>query len=208
MRVANLTHYSSAGEATQPLAGPLHRAQDLELLFAQTFAADYQTVLVGGAEEPLYQPGSPHRIVYTRDYFRSALHEVAHWCVAGEARRQQPDYGYWYAPDGRDAAQQRAFEQVEVKPQALELLFCQACGHPFTVSLDNLEGLTEESSKGFAHAVTAQAAVYRAQAENQRWARWVAVLQACYRVEPAGKGQGAVQQACAGDMAQPADSRS
>ncbi|MCH8543126.1 MAG: elongation factor P hydroxylase [Alcanivorax sp.] len=189
MRVANLTHYTNAGEADPPLAGPRHRAEDLELLFAQTFAERYQTVLCGGAEEPLYQPGSPHRIVYTRDYFRSALHEVAHWCVAGAARRQQVDYGYWYAPDGRDAVQQRAFEQAEVKPQALELLFCEACGHPFTVSLDNLngnlDGLSDDDAQGggseaFARAVTAQAAVYRTQAAQQRWARWVSVLRAHY----------------------------
>ena len=207
MRVANLTHYISAGEAALPHAGPLHRAQDLEQLFAQTFAAGYQTVLVGGAEEPLYQPGSPHRIVYTRDYFRSALHEVAHWCVAGEARRQQPDYGYWYAPDGRDALQQRAFEQVEVKPQALEMLFCEACGHPFAVSLDNLEGAAEGSQE-FVLAVTARAAMYRAQADNQRWARWVSVLRAHYGAGRDGDGQGAVQQAYADERAQPAESRS
>ncbi|MBZ2187511.1 elongation factor P hydroxylase [Alcanivorax sp. JB21] len=185
MRVANLTHYTNAGEADQPVE-PVHRAQDLEALFAQTFAAHYNTVLCGGAEEPLYQPGAPHRIVYTRDYFRSALHEVAHWCVAGEKRRQLPDYGYWYAPDGRDAVQQQAFEQVEVRPQALELLFCEACGHPFSVSLDNLEGLSgvlgEAASRNdaFARAVASQAEVFRAQAREQRWARWVRVLRAHY----------------------------
>ena len=196
MRVANLTHYTSAGEADQPVER-VHRAQDLEALFAQTFAAQYNTVLCGGAEEPLYQPGAPHRIVYTRDYFRSALHEVAHWCVAGEKRRQLPDYGYWYAPDGRDAAQQRAFEQVEVRPQALELLFCEACGHPFSVSLDNLEGLSgvlgesgeaASRSDAFARAVASQAEVFRTQARTQtrteareqRWARWVSVLRAHY----------------------------
>lgn len=29
---------------------------------------------------------------------------------------------------------------MEEKPQALELLFCAACGHDFCVSLDNLDG--------------------------------------------------------------------
>src|SRR5690606_11501807 len=43
-------------------------------------------------------------------------------------------------PDGRSAAQQSAFEQVEVKRQALEWLFCEAAGHPFRVRLDNLSG--------------------------------------------------------------------
>ena len=116
---------------------------ELEVLFAECFAAQLDTVLQGGAEEPVYlpaQPGCPARIVYTRDYFRSALHEIAHWCVAGPARRQLPDFGYWYAADGRNTEQQMAFQQVEIRPQALELLFCAAAGHPFRVSLDNLNG--------------------------------------------------------------------
>lgn len=68
------------------------------------------------------------------------MHEISHWCIAGAQRRILPDLGYWYAPDGRTAEQQRLFEQVEVKPQALEWLFAQACLRPFRVSLDNLTG--------------------------------------------------------------------
>ena len=121
-----------------------YQAQDLERLFRDTFFASYRTLLEGGAEEPLYLPAADaqeaHRIIYTRDYFRSALHEVAHWCIAGPGRRRQRDYGYWYAPDGRDERQQAAFMRVEVAPQALELLFCAAIGHPFRVSMDNLDG--------------------------------------------------------------------
>ena len=117
-----------------------HRSEDLDRLFRATFFHSHTTVLEGGADEPVYRPGNPHRICYTRDYFRSALHEIAHWCVAGPARRQQEDYGYWYAPDGRNAEQQAQFTRVEVLPQAYEALFCAACGHPFRVSLDNLNG--------------------------------------------------------------------
>ena len=117
-----------------------HRSEDLDRLFRATFFHSHTTVLEGGADEPVYRPGNPHRIRYTRDYFRSALHEIAHWCVAGPARRQQEDYGYWYAPDGRNAEQQAEFTRVEVLPQAYEALFCAACGHPFRVSLDNLDG--------------------------------------------------------------------
>nr|WP_290526259.1 elongation factor P hydroxylase [Alcanivorax sp.] len=117
-----------------------HRSEDLDRLFRATFFHSHTTVLEGGADEPVYRPGNPHRICYTRDYFRSALHEIAHWCVAGPARRQQEDYGYWYAPDGRNAEQQAEFTRVEVLPQAYEALFCAACGHPFRVSLDNLDG--------------------------------------------------------------------
>jgi elongation factor P hydroxylase len=97
---------------------------------------------VGGGEEPEYIPAtdrnSEHKIIFTRDYFASALHEVAHWCIAGEQRRLLPDYGYWYAPDGRTVDQQKKFEQVEAKPQALEWLFSRACGSPFKLSVDNL----------------------------------------------------------------------
>jgi len=117
-----------------------HRSEDLDRLFRATFFHSHTTVLEGGGEEPVYRPGNPHRICYTRDYFRSALHEIAHWCVAGPTRRQQEDYGYWYAPDGRNAEQQAEFTRVEVLPQAYEALFCAACGHPFRVSLDNLDG--------------------------------------------------------------------
>ncbi len=41
------------------------------------------------------------------DFFASALHEISHWCVAGKARREQVDFGYWYCPDGRDAMTQK-----------------------------------------------------------------------------------------------------
>jgi elongation factor P hydroxylase len=118
-------------------------AARLENVFDACFAACWETRLVGGAEEPFYQPatvaGDPHVLHYRYDYFASALHEVAHWCIAGERRRQQFDFGYWYAPEGRDAYQQNAFEAVECKPQALEWFFSRACGYRFQVSLDNLQ---------------------------------------------------------------------
>lgn len=135
----------------------------LEQLFRDCFLGDYRTVLLGGAEEPLYQPapaaGELHRIYYRKDYPASALHEVAHWCIAGAARRTHLDYGYWYAPDGRDAHQQRAFEQVEVKPQALEWHFARACNRDFRLSADNLEG-ESVCLNGFAAAVREQARRY------------------------------------------------
>lgn len=137
-------------------------AAELELLFSDTFPAE-GCVLRGGASEPLYAPRSTPAAVdvihYTRDYFASALHEVAHWCIAGVERRRQVDYGYWYAPDGRTTAQQRAFEQVEIKPQALEWLFHLCCGHRFRISADNLEnGLG--ASHDFVAAVSEQARSY------------------------------------------------
>ena len=88
-------------------SGELLYSRQLMCLFNREFALSDKTILIGGATEPYYQPGSPHRIYFRADYVRSALHEVAHWCVAGRRRRQLPDYGYWYSPDGRDAEQQQ-----------------------------------------------------------------------------------------------------
>ncbi|MFV0276297.1 MAG: elongation factor P hydroxylase [Parahaliea sp.] len=121
----------------------------LERVFERCFGASERTRLIGGAMEPEYVPAGEtgpggvcqhHRLYYRQDYFASALHEVAHWCIAGLTRRRQRDFGYWYIPDGRSPAQQAAFQQVEVAPQALEWCLARACGHPFRVSLDNLEG--------------------------------------------------------------------
>ena len=76
-------------------------------LFDREFLATENTRLEGGGEEPVYLPADArcanHRIVFRHDYAASALHEVAHWCIAGSARRKLHDYGYWYAPDGRVA---------------------------------------------------------------------------------------------------------
>ena len=86
-------------------------------LFNATFEQSHRTVLQGGADEPYYVPGEPHRIFFREDFLRSALHEVAHWCVAGACRRALPDYGYWYSPDGRDAGQQKSFLQLRRDPK-------------------------------------------------------------------------------------------
>jgi elongation factor P hydroxylase len=135
----------------------------LERVFRDCFFTDYCTRLCGGAVEPLYQPaqevGQCHVLWYREDFFASALHEVAHWCIAGEERRRQVDFGYWYAPDGRDAAQQAAFEAAEDKPQALEWFFSLACGYRFQLSIDNLDaahGVLPDDSP-FRHRVCAQA---------------------------------------------------
>jgi len=114
----------------------------LERVFANCFAAAFNTRLCGGAPEPIYQPATDastgHLLWYREDYFASALHEVAHWCIAGQARRRQVDFGYWYAPDGRSPEQQAAFEAVEDKPQTLEWYFSLACDYSFQLSADNL----------------------------------------------------------------------
>lgn len=132
-------------------------------LFDRCFAESCNTRLVRGDGEPVYLPAdddcSFHRVVFAHGFFASALHEIAHWCVAGESRRQLPDYGYWYCPDGRNAEQQKAFEQVEVKPQALEWIFTRAAKKRFRVSVDNLNGVETDPS-AFRQAVYQQVLVY------------------------------------------------
>ena len=83
-------------------------------VFNHVFQAADATILCGGAAEPYYEPGAPSVIYFREDFVRSALHEVAHWCVAGPVRRGLPDYGYWYAPDGRNADQQTPWPRVAV----------------------------------------------------------------------------------------------
>lgn len=163
----------------------------LERLFEQCFGEAFNTQLRGGAQEPFYQAATAdgeHRrgtesatIFYRADYFRSAMHEVAHWCVAGAQRRQQDDYGYWYAPDGRSAEQQQAFEQLEVLPQAWELIFCAAANHPFGVSIDNLDGGAANMAE-FQQAVSAKAeALLRDAPRSHRGMLWSTALAEHFR---------------------------
>ncbi|MEZ0151804.1 MAG: elongation factor P hydroxylase [Candidatus Reddybacter sp.] len=167
---------------------PVHRSVDLEALFKQCFYKDYQTLLIGGAEEPLYSPatssGEPHRLCYRADYFASALHEIAHWCIAGAQRRLQEDWGYWYCPDGRSPAQQRAFEAVEVKPQAVEWMLSVAAAASFRISSDNLLGMANNTEEGgdFYQAVTAQVQCYRQSVLPPRASQFLLALAAFYGV--------------------------
>ena len=126
---------------------PLHAAESVQVawLIRQFNAcfSDQHTVLAHSPDEPEYLPATeqqPAQILFAHGFFASALHEISHWCIAGAERRTLPDLGYWYAPDGRSREQQQLFEQVEIKPQALEWLFTVACDRPFRVSLDNLNG--------------------------------------------------------------------
>jgi len=140
-----------------------HNSNDLVTLFNTLFSIQENTLLVSGSHEPFYlaakQAQQKHEIRFTHDYFSSALHEVAHWCIAGKERRQQDDYGYWYAPDGRNHEQQKQFETVEIKPQALELIFSLACQCSFRVSSDNLTG-TQSCTKLFSSRIQQQAQTY------------------------------------------------
>jgi elongation factor P hydroxylase len=120
--------------------------QDLITLFNNTFVDRFNTVLIAGEDEPVYLPADAqnrqHRIEFAHGFYASALHEIAHWLVAGEQRRLLVDYGYWYEPDGRDAKLQAEFEKVEITPQAIEWALAASCGFKFDVSVDNLGGIS------------------------------------------------------------------
>ncbi len=137
--------------------------ENLIKLFDNCFADSFSTRLICGDDEPIYLPADQHypyhRVVFAHSFFASALHEISHWCIAGERRRKEVDYGYWYAPDGRTAEQQRLFETVEVIPQALEWILAMAAGHRFTISVDNLSGEAIDSLP-FKTAVVRQAQDY------------------------------------------------
>lgn len=124
--------------------------QGLIAAFATIFP---ELIIQGNADEPFYQApknlnhareenkNTSRGILYFRsNYPRSLLHEMSHYCLAGDRRRQLDDFGYWYSPCGRTAEEQQRFEDVEARPQGLEKAFCEIVGLPFSPSLDDFSG--------------------------------------------------------------------
>ena len=163
-----------------------HEADDLIRLFNASFEASTNTVLVRGEDEPLYLPADHrhprNRILFAHGYFASALHEIAHWTIAGPERRKLEDYGYWYRPDGRDQDEQAEFERVETRPQAIEWAFSIAANHPFRVSLDNLGG-AETCRESFALKVYAELARMNERGFPPRAERFRQVLASAWGVQ-------------------------
>ncbi len=161
-----------------------HSPNDLIMLFNDLFRETFRTILVRGREEPEYLPAGSARelaqIVFAHGYYASALHEISHWCIAGEHRRTLHDYGYWYCPDGRTPAQQRAFEQVEVKPQAIEWVFSVAAGSRFHISVDNLSGEGASDEYSFRCRVLEQAEGYLDRGLPQRAQSFFDTLKSFY----------------------------
>ena len=174
-------HNACKNETTSARAPGLEKDSDVPTLislFNSTFE-DFNTRLVLGDDEPIYIPAGNekpyHQIVFAHGFFSSALHEIAHWCIAGEKRRLLEDYGYWYCPDGRDAAQQADFEKVEIKPQAIEWAFTEAAGRKFQVSTDNLNG-AEPDREGFTRNVAAQLEAFKTNGFPPRAERFIQAL--------------------------------
>jgi elongation factor P hydroxylase len=161
--------------------------QPLIRLFNRLFLPSYNTELVAGGDEPIYRPADRnhphHRVIFAHGFYASALHEIAHWCVAGPERRLLEDFGYWYKPDGRSAAEQAEFERVEVRPQAYEWIFNRAAGRKFHFSADNLSGGIG-ASEPFQRAVLAEVRMILQQGLPPRVERLVAGLQQAYGTGP------------------------
>jgi len=139
-----------------------HRVSDLITIFDALFLETHNTRLIKGDNEPVYLPKNEaipyNQVVFAHGFYASALHEIAHWLVAGEHRRKLEDYGYWYCPDGRSVKQQSEFEAAEIKPQAIEWLLSEAAGFNFNVSIDNLNG---EQTCRFSFQTRVQAQVFK-----------------------------------------------
>ncbi|TQV86751.1 elongation factor P hydroxylase [Aliikangiella coralliicola] len=140
------------------MSGKAPKLDKLVEIFNQLFFQSENVRLQIGADEPFYRAakgGSP-AIIYSReDFLSSALHEIAHWCVAGVKRRGLDDFGYWYKPEGRSLQEQLEFEKVEVKPQAIEWALSLACNHIFNFSADNVSQ-NIDASASFKKSVTEQ----------------------------------------------------
>lgn len=147
-----------------------HNYEDLIAIFNGCFAESYNTRLERGGDYPIYLPAfmdedntlseRPYNVIlFAHGFYSSGLHEISHWLVAGEARRKLEDFGYWYEPDGRSAERQREFEQVEVKPQAIEWILATAANFRYFASSDNLTGNVGDNS-AFKQAVYQQVKHY------------------------------------------------
>jgi elongation factor P hydroxylase len=148
-----------------------HHYYDVITIFNKCFELKYNTKLLKGDDEPIYLPATEdcphHSIFFAHGFFSSALHECSHWLIAGSARRELIDYGYWYMPDGRTATQQKLFQQAEVKPQAIEWILSKAANYRFRLSIDNLNG-DESNTDEFREAIYQQIQYYCEQGLSSR----------------------------------------
>jgi elongation factor P hydroxylase len=166
-----------------------HSVEQLVGIFNQCFLQTYNVQLVPGGDEPLYLPARQqcnasfrHQLICREDFFSSALHEVAHWCIAGKKRREKIDFGYWYFSEGRNIKQQRAFMEVEVRPQALEFIFSQAAAYPFYLSMDDFSTSEKDKNK-FAESIAQQAKKYCQSGLSKRAGIFVKALKNFYKTD-------------------------
>ena len=81
-------------------------------IFNQCFGQTYNVEISGGADEPLYTPATPTKaaqLIFRENFPASALHEAAHWCIAGELRRNSTDFALTYIAAPRSETEQEQF---------------------------------------------------------------------------------------------------
>ncbi len=132
-------------------------------VFNLSFGDTYNVRCLGGFSQPEYltamQTQGSAQLRYTRDYAASALHEIAHWCVAGKDRLALNDFGYGYLPPPRDKATQQRFFALEFKVQVLEAWFASGTGVRFVASADNFD-CSDEARNAFAQQITTAVQAY------------------------------------------------
>jgi len=111
-------------------------------IFNQCFGQTYNVEISGGADEPLYTPATSTKaaqLIFRENFPASALHEAAHWCIAGELRRNSTDFALTYIAAPRSETEQEQFLAAEVRTQSLESIFAAAANVTFNPSADNLD---------------------------------------------------------------------
>lgn len=163
----------------------LNQARIIEV-FNSCFRTAEQTWLIGGANEPWYEraKGDNEARLYCRaDYAASALHEVAHWCLATQEQRMRDDFGFTYLAPPRTLAAQRAFFQLELPVQSLESLFADAAGIEFKVSADSFDPSHAKLISEFAGAVACYRTTTEKWLESEAGSRAKLFADALARVE-------------------------
>jgi hypothetical protein len=188
--MVKLARYESIKKTDHINQRETEKLSEITELFSVAFEKSFNTKLIGGADEPYYRPMSDDQDVcflyFREDFISSALHEISHWCIAGEERRGLEDFGYWYNPAGRSITKQAEFERVEVKPQALEWMFSVGCNHSFSFSADNFSiDCNASSNTEFAKAVLAQIQVWCSSGEMPlRGLHFLNILSKRFDTEP------------------------
>lgn len=123
-----------------PGTHPQPPADEIITLFNDLYGARENTWLTRAEDDPCYLPGrggQPRNLIcFAHGFYTSALHEIAHWLLAGPDRRRLVDYGYWYQPGERSDAVRSRFFAVEKNNQSLEWFLTVAAGIRFFVSVD------------------------------------------------------------------------
>ena len=138
-------------------------SRTLAQAFNRCFFASHRVLCLGGAAEPAYLPardaGGVALLRYMHDHPASVLHEVAHWCLAGTARRAHVDYDLRYQAPPRTAQARQAFFRAELPVQALECWFARAAGLTFEVSVDDFDCPAAERAAFAGQVAAAHAAL-------------------------------------------------